>query len=92
MKLSETPSDETSRSQLELLQELLARTRFLIGEHSLSQNELYRIMDRLEVIPSCIAEGTDESQDMIREIVMDLAQEFEVFTPAIERIPVPSAA
>jgi hypothetical protein len=73
--------DRAVTLRLETLQNVLAAVRFLVGER-VEYSHLYRILDKVEFLPSLVASGEPDDIRLFNVTVQELAEETEVFRPA----------
>ena len=83
---STVPGDDRTREQCQILESVLARVRFLIGEQ-LPHHELYEILDRIEFLPSLIGSADATDRELFRETIVGLGK-WSIFAPAAERAAV----
>lgn len=67
------------------LHQVLVRARWLVAENRLSQQQIYDLLDKLEILPTLLIEPTQEQLELFGGLIADLGRlddEFKVCTEA----------
>ena len=84
VELPDVPLRERVSVQLNLLQDVLANARFLVGEGANSKM-VYDILDRIEFLPSLIASAGRDDAKLFFESIIGLADADPIFNSTSEK-------
>lgn len=80
-----TFSSAPPAAYLKTLHELLVRVRWMAGE-KVPHEQLYAVLDAVEILPSLLVEPTAEHLEQFRLIVADLGESFSDLKDLAERL------